>query len=78
LCLEKPAKILSKKEQKALEDAEFEKLMSGVAVEKKEDKSEKKEEVVVGDGNAKNKKKKEKAKAKKEADEKAAKEAASK
>ena len=72
---EKPAKILSKKEQKAIEDAEFEAYMSGVAVEKKDDKTEKKAEVVVGDANSKNKKKKEKAKAKKEADDKAKKEA---
>ena len=64
---------MSKKEQKALEDAEFEALMSGVAVDTKKDesKTEKAGEVVVGDGNSKNKKKKEKAKAKKEADEKA-------
>ena len=64
----KPAeKQLSKKEQKAKEDAEFAALMGdlGVADAKKE---EKKEEVVkAGEGNAKNKKKKAKAAAAKAA-----------
>jgi homoserine dehydrogenase len=71
--IEKPAKILTKKEHKALEDAEFEATMSEIVVEQK-DESKTKTEAVAGDANAKNKKKKEKAKAKKEADEKAEKE----
>lgn len=66
---------MSKKEQKALEDAEFEALMGGLAVETKPEEAKKATEsnaaAAGGDGNAKNKKKKEKAKAKKEAEEKA-------
>jgi hypothetical protein len=62
---------LSKKEQKALEDAEFEALMSGVANTESKEEAKKQPEAVAGEGNSKNKKKKEKAKAKKEADEKA-------
>jgi hypothetical protein len=64
---------LTKKDIKALEDAEFEATMSNIVIEKKESKDVK-TEAVAGDANAKNKKKKEKAKAKKEADEKAEKE----
>ena len=62
---------MSKKELKAVEDAEFDTLMSKIEVEKKGDSKDTKTEVVAGDNGAKNKKKKEKAKAKKEADEKA-------
>ena len=58
-------KQLSKKEKKALEDAEFEAMMAGITPESKKDDSEKKAEAPqVGEANAKNKKKKEKAKAK--------------
>ena len=59
-----PTKKLTKKEQKAKEDAEFEALMGGIAV--KEDKTADKAESApkVGDASAKNKKKKAKAKAK--------------
>ena len=62
-----PAKKLSKKEQKALEDAEFEKLMSEVPVvqaEQKKEESKKQETNVPAEGSSKNKKKKEKKKAK--------------
>lgn len=63
--------MLSKKEKKALEDAEFEALMAGVKIENATKAEEKKEEAPkAGDGNSKNKKKKAKAKAKAEADKK--------
>ena len=69
---------MSKKELKAVEDAEFDTLMSKIEVEKKGESKDTKTEVVAGDNQAKNKKKKEKAKAKKEADEKAEKAEAAK
>jgi hypothetical protein len=57
---------LTKKEQKALEEAEFEKTMANIVLTKKEESKteDKKDAPVVGDANAKNKKKKEKKKAK--------------
>lgn len=57
---------MSKKEQKALEEAEFEKMMADLVLAKKEESKadDKKDAPVVGDANAKNKKKKEKKKAK--------------
>jgi hypothetical protein len=73
---EAPKKQLTKKELKAIEDAEFEALMGDVKVTKEEEK--KSDAPVVGAGNSKNQKKKEKAKAKKEAEDKAKAEAAAK
>jgi alpha-galactosidase/6-phospho-beta-glucosidase family protein len=55
-------KVLSKKEKKAIEDAEFDALLAGVPLVAAP--VEKTEEAVVGDANSKNKKKKEKKKAK--------------
>ena len=74
---EEPKKKLTKKELKALEDAEFEAALAGVtpttapAEEKKQEEAPK-----PGQGNSKNQAKKAKAKAKKEAEEKAKAEAA--
>ena len=65
--IDKPAeKQLSKKEQKAKEDAEFEALMAEVGVKGESKKEEKKAQPAAAssDANAKNKKKKEAKKAK--------------
>jgi len=53
---------LTKKELKAIEDAEFEALMGGVEAPKQDDKKKSEPAAEVGAGNSKNQKKKEKAK----------------
>ena len=59
-----PTKKLTKKEQKAKEDAEFEALMSGISTSDVKAEETKAEAPKVGDANAKNQKKKNKKKAK--------------